>query len=267
MTSEPTPPPVIGAIAEDRAGTTLGIVAEIYADRTTGQTTWLAITAGLHSDTTILAPAAGAVSSTGRVRLPLDATTWSTAPPTPTGRGLLPDEEAALHTHYASDVPTRQAADAAVQPASPAAQESGAMTRSEERLTVRTEVVPTRRAVLRVETTSEQVMVPVTITRQHAYVDYVDIDPADATPVDPALLLNGAATAWSVLTADEPVVTTRPVPVERVRLVTNWVAQQHTVQTQLAHEELAQDFMPAPAEQSTLQPTRSPHVWPADPQR
>lgn len=261
MTSEPTLPPVIGAIAEDRAGMTLGIVAEVYVDRSTGQMTWLAITAGLHSDTTILAPAAGAVSSTGRVRLPIDATTWSTAPATPAGQGLLPGEEAALGAHYGSHPPARQAAGTASRSAPSAfGEEPGEMTRSEQRLTVRTEVVPVRRAVLRVETTSEQVMVPVTLTRQHAYIDYVDIDPADATPVDPALLLDGAATAWSLLTADEPVVTTRPVPVERVRLVTDWVIQQHTVHTQLAHEKVTQDFVPSPAEPSASQPTRSPQV-------
>jgi hypothetical protein len=123
------------------------------------------------------------------------------------------------------------------------------LTRSEERLTVGTEVVPVRRAVLRIDTTTEEVMVPVTITRQHARLEYIDVDPATALPVTQDLLPDdrrtGALSAWVTLTVDEPVVTTRPIPIERVRLVTEWITDQQVITADLAHEEITQDFPPA----------------------
>ena len=110
--------------------------------------------------------------------------------------------------------------------------------RSEEHLHVTTQVVPYGRAVLRIETTTEQVMVPVTVTRQHARVEYLDVDPGAAGPVDLPLgaPTTGATTAWLTLTADEPVVTTRAVPVERVRLATEWVAASQVVHAQVSRE-------------------------------
>jgi len=105
--------------------------------------------------------------------------------------------------------------------------------RSEERLTVTTEVVPYARARLRVETTTEEVLVPVTITRQHARLEYVDAAGAPVA-VPPGPQVSG----WVTLHVDEPVVSTRPVPVERVRLVTGWVAGEQQVQAQVAHEEI-----------------------------
>ncbi|MCO7218340.1 DUF2382 domain-containing protein [Klenkia sp. PcliD-1-E] len=111
-------------------------------------------------------------------------------------------------------------------------------TRTQQQLTVTTEVVPVRRAVLHVETVSEQVMVPVTLTRQQVRVEYDDIDPATAARVLAGQQLDGAVSDWLVLTADEPVITARPVPVERVRLATSWVNATAAVQTQLTHDDV-----------------------------
>ena len=112
--------------------------------------------------------------------------------------------------------------------------------RSEERLTVTTEVVPYARARLRVETTTEEVLVPVTITRQHARLEYVDAAGAPVA-VPPGPQVSG----WVTLHVDEPVVSTRPVPVERVRLVTGWVAGTAQVQAQVAHEVVTEELGPA----------------------
>lgn len=120
------------------------------------------------------------------------------------------------------------------------------LTRSEERLVVTTEAVPVRRAVLRVETTTEEVMVPVTLTRQHVRLEYVDVDPTGAVPVPTEQLLDGAVGDWLVLTADEPVVGTRPVPTERVRLVTSWVSAEQQIQVELAHEDVSVDTTDLP---------------------
>lgn len=272
MSSEPTIPPVIGAIADDRDGTRIGIVAEVIIDDATGTTTWLAITDGLHSTRTMLAPAAGSTTRTGRVRLAVNADAIAAAPRFSQNQHLGPGQESALRRHYGLPLPgghwdtseptadvsgptavTSGPASGTPKPTvtTPALTSQVEVIRSEERLRVRTEVVPYRKAVLRVETTTEEVLVPVTITRQHARVEYLDVDPTTASSSSPDLLiggrLTGATSAWLTLTSDEPVVSTRAVPVSRVRLVTAWVTSTHDVQAQLAHEVVTEEVTGDPS--------------------
>ena len=107
------------------------------------------------------------------------------------------------------------------------------LTRSEERLVVTTEAVPVRRAVRLVSG---------------------DVDPSAAAPGPPAQLPDGAVGDRRVLTADEPVVGTRPVPTERVRLVTSWVTAEQQIQVELAHEDVSVDTTDVPP-RSTGTPT------------
>ncbi|MCW2581629.1 MAG: uncharacterized protein JWQ53_419 [Klenkia sp.] len=269
MSSEPTIPPVIGAIADDRDGTRLGIVAEVYTDDVTGETTWLAITDGLHSTRTTLAPAAGATTRTGRVRLAVSGDAIAAAPRFPQSQRLGPGQETALRRHYGLPLPgtapgTREYVPSHPRPAGDPTAGEVEMIRSAERLLVDTEVVPYRKAVLRVETTTEEVLVPVTITRQHARVEYVDIEPADAPAISPELLIGGRSTgatsAWLTLTVDEPVVSTRAVPVERVRMVTDWVTGTQDVQAEISHEVISNEVIsngdaPMPAPTATARST------------
>ncbi len=124
------------------------------------------------------------------------------------------------------------------------------VTRSEQRLHVDTVREPYARARLRVYQTTEEVLVPVTITRQWARIEYMDLrgtmaaaaDPtlgadreSPPTPVGPA---DGAATPWVTLFVDHPVVTLERRPVERVRLGTSWVAGEQTINEPLSREEV-----------------------------
>ncbi|SCX57932.1 protein of unknown function [Klenkia marina] len=106
-----------------------------------------------------------------------------------------------------------------------------AVTRAEERLDVGVEVIPVGRARLVVETTTEEVLVPVRVTRQRVRVEMGP--PPDTSPVERA---PATASGWLTLHADEPVVTVRSVPVERVRLVTAWVPGETQVTATVAHE-------------------------------
>ena len=117
---------------------------------------------------------------------------------------------------------------------------AAALTRSAERLVVGTQVVPVGRAVLRVETVTEEVLVPVTVTRQRVRVDVVDVDPAAGPATDQLLggTRNGATGAWLTLYDEQPVVTVQAVPTERVRLVTEWVSGSEDVHAELAHDEV-----------------------------
>jgi hypothetical protein len=241
MTSDPVLPPVIGAIADDREGTPLGTVTAVFVDDVTGRPTWVGLTDGLHAapdaaDVAIVAPIADSRLDEGRLRLsvPADAVRSSPRPGAPDR--LSPEEEVTLRDHYAGAAATRAGAD----PSTGIRDRDGAMTRSEERFTVESVTEPWARAVLRIEEVTEEVMVPVTITRQQARIEYLPLrvtDRAGERDADDAARTDRAG-EWVTLYGDQPVVTMERAPLERVRLATSWITEQLPVTDELRREEI-----------------------------
>jgi stress response protein YsnF len=117
-----------------------------------------------------------------------------------------------------------------------------AMTRSEEQLQISMVVEPWTRAVLRIEEVTEEVMVPVTITRQQARVEYLPVTATDSLrtgePLEPGAERPTSTTEWVTLYAEQPSVTLERVPAERVRLRTAWTTEETTVSQQLRREQV-----------------------------
>lgn len=238
MTSQPTQPSVIGAIADDRDGTALGTVTAVFLDDVTGEPTWVGLTDGLHAapdsaDISLVAPIAGAELSGDRLRLAVPAAAVRSAPRPAGSDRLEPAEEDTLREHYADG--TTGAGTATGTP--------GSMTRSEERLTIDSVREPWARAVLRIDTVTEEVMVPVTVTRQRARIEYLPLRATETSAPEPVADEGGAdrSTGWVTLYSDRPVVTVEQAPAERVRLTTSWVTEQQTVTDRLQREEIALD--------------------------
>ena len=257
MTSDPVLPPVIGATADDRNGNALGTVTAVFVDDVTGRPTWVGLTDGPDAapgagDTPLVAPIADAQFSDGRLRLTVDDDAVRRAPRPSAPDRLSPAEEVTLREHYAAG--TRGAAGGRTDTRSTESvgQPAGrtglggdtAMTRSEEQLRVDSVREPWARAVLRVEEVTEEVMVPVTITRQRARIEYLPLRPGDSTTdaagdaVRDAGDHAGRSSDWVTLYADQPVVTLERAPVERVRLTTAWVTEQQAVTDRLRREEI-----------------------------
>lgn len=236
MTSEPALPPVIGAIADDRDGNALGTVTAVFLDDATGQPTWVGLTDGRHAasgaaDMATVAPVTGADFSGGRLRLTVSTEAVHTAPrPAATDR-LSPAEEATLREHYAGSGTTRSGGG------------GDTMTRSEERLQVDTVTEPWTRAVLRVETVTEEILIPVTVTRQQARIEYLPLRGSEGrvSPDGEDAERTGNEIPWVTLYREQPVVTLERVPAERVRLSTSWVTEQQQVSDRLRREEIALD--------------------------
>ena len=108
----------------------------------------------------------------------------------------------------------------------------------EERIDVSTRQVPAERVRLRKEVVTEQVMVPVTIRRERLVVDREPV--AEAPAAGEAPFAPADDVEW-ILWAEEPVVTTRAVPVERVRLRKETSTETVTVTEPLRHEEAVLD--------------------------
>jgi hypothetical protein len=274
MTSEPVLPPVIGAIADDRQGNPVGTVTAVFVDDVTGQPTWVGLTDGLHAapdaaDVAIVAPITDAQFGDGRLRLAVSADAVRSAPRPGAPDRLSPAEEVTLREHYAGGAgrtdtelistsgvesgrtDTERIDVADVQAARAGGPTDTAMTRSEERLAVDTVTEAWTRAVLRIETVTEEVMVPVTITRQQARIEYLPLRVTDGSltggsaqgALDDSDLgapgsRRGRASEWVTLYGDQPVVTLERVPVERVRLTTEWVTEELAVTDRLRREEI-----------------------------
>ncbi|GAB3353930.1 PRC and DUF2382 domain-containing protein [Modestobacter lapidis] len=241
MTSEPELPPVIGAIADDRDGKPLGTVTAVFVDDVTGRPTWVGLTDGLHAapDATavaIVAPITDARLGDGRLRLTVAADAVHSSPRPGAPDRLSPAEEVRLQEHYAGRTGIGIGTDRA------GTVGDRAMTRSEERFSVQSVTEPWTRAVLRIEEVTEEVMVPVTVTRQQARIEYLPLRPtdgrADADTGDAADDRRERATEWVTLYGDQPVVTMERAPLERVRLATSWVTEELPVGGELRHEEV-----------------------------
>jgi stress response protein YsnF len=278
MTSDSALPPVIGAIADDRDGNALGTITTVFVDDVTQRPTWVGLTDGLRTgpeDVPVIAPIADAEYTDGRLRLTVSADAVRSAPVVSQPDRLSPDEEATLLEHYrsvgpagrpgttsdtsdtvtgrgtagdtvaiqgtADDTTPRQgtASDTVAIP-TVAATDSG-MTRTEEQLQVSTVVEPWTRAVLRIEEVTEEVLVPVTITRQQARIEYLPLSRSEGpgTAGDAAAPGTDRPTStsdWVTLYAEQPSVTLERVPAERVRLRTDWVTEETTVSEELRRE-------------------------------
>jgi stress response protein YsnF len=263
MASDSALPPVIGAIADDRDGNALGTVTTVFLDDVTEQPTWVGLTAGLHSspdDVPVIAPLADARYADGRLRLDVPAEAVRAAPRVSQPDRLSPEEEATLLAHYRSPAATppvqRTTAQPPVPPARTAAGTSAdtttgttpgtaadtAMTVTEERLAVTTVVEPWTRAVLRIEEVTEEVMVPVTITRQQARIEYLPVTADRAGTAGDAAPAGAqrptSTTEWVTLYSEQPSVTLERRPVERVRLTTSWATEDTTVTQELRKEQV-----------------------------
>jgi stress response protein YsnF len=252
MASDSTLPPVIGAIADDRDGRPLGTITAVFLDDVTERPTWVGVTDGLHAasdDVPVIAPITDAEYAEGRLRLTVPAEAVRSAPRVAQADRLSPEEEATLLEHYrvALTPPAPRTDTMPVPmtgpPTAPGPATDPTMTRTEEQLRVTTVVEPWTRAVLRIEEVTEEVLVPVTVTRQQARIEYLPLRAGDADrtagePAEPGAQRPTSTTEWVTLWAEQPSVTLQRAPAERVRLSTSWVTEETTVSQELRREQV-----------------------------
>ena len=114
---------------------------------------------------------------------------------------------------------------------------------TEEQLLVDTERVPAQRVRLRKEIVTEEVTVTVVLRHEELVIEREPIQPGD-TPPEAADAPKLDEPMEIVLWAEEPVVTTRAVPTERVRVLRTQGSQQQDLTTQLRRERASFDNAP-----------------------
>jgi uncharacterized protein (TIGR02271 family) len=263
MTSAQTPESFMGRTAVDPQGDKIGKIGQVYVDDVTGQPDWVTVNTGLFGTKEHFAPLQGATTTGDNVVLPFDKDVVKDAPDVADASHLDPDEQDALYTYYAQYLGTTGTGTTGYTETSGTAgytetagttsnvgttgrtegyDTSGpttddAMTRSEEHLNVGTQRVEAGRARLRKFVVTEQQTVSVPVSHEE-----VRIEREPITDANIGNALDGPAISEEehevVLHAEQPVVTTEAVPVERIRLGTETVSETQQVTGQVRKEEV-----------------------------
>ena len=118
----------------------------------------------------------------------------------------------------------------------------GAMTRSEEQLRVATERYAAKRVRVVKYVVTEEVQITVPIRREEIRIEEIPLDDGAAAPTGALDAVGtGGLPETIVLHTERPVVSTEVVPVERVRLRTEWVQEQTQVRDEVRRERVDVD--------------------------
>jgi uncharacterized protein (TIGR02271 family) len=267
---------VIGQDVYDESGSKIGSASEVYLDDETGQPEWLTVRTGLFGTKESFVPIRDADLTNDGLRVPVSKDRVKDAPKIDTDGHLSPQEEQELYRYYGLGADTTTSTTnttgvAGTQTTGVAQTDTtnthgtvgrdtsgpttdNAMTRSEERLSVGTRTEEVGRARLRKYVVSENVTETVPVSREEVRVEREPITDANIGNA-----MDGPAISEEehevVLHAERPVVAKEAVPVERVRLDTQTVTDQETVNETVRKEQIEMD-----GDQATLDRDRDGRI-------
>jgi uncharacterized protein (TIGR02271 family) len=241
----------------DADGNKIGGVGQIYLDDQTGEPSWVTVKTGLFGTSESFVPLPGASLSGSDVVVMHDKDTVKGAPRVAADGDLTPDEEDSLYAYYGlggtSDDDDRAVynrgagydqdsdREATVDSDTSGPTADDAMTLSEEQLRVGTQTREAGRARLRKYVVTENVTQTVPVRREEARIEREPI-----TDANRGQAMSGPAISEDehevVLRGERPVVEKEAVPVERVRLDTETVTDQVTVNEEVRKEQLDTDI-------------------------
>jgi len=232
---------VIGATAYDSDGDKIGKIGQVYLDNASGKPAWATVNTGLFGMKETFVPLQDASFSDEGLRVPYDKDTVKNAPNIDSDGELSPTEENELYRHYSVDVSGTTSDDAThtegtyTETRDTTHDVDDAMTLSEERVEVGTRTEETGRARLRKYVETENVSETVPVTKERAVLEREPITDAnrDRAMDGPEIT---EAEHEVVLHEERPVVEKTTEAVERVRLGTEEVTSQETVNEEVRKE-------------------------------
>jgi uncharacterized protein (TIGR02271 family) len=257
----PDPTQLNGVTVQDSDGGKIGKVTDVYLDDQTSKPEWAAVKTGMFGGHVSLVPLANAEFDGEALKVPYDKDQVKNAPHQDPAQELSPKQEAEIFDHYGvayggETVTAKtggQGKQDSAQTGGKGKQESGqvggpghdtsgentdkAMTRSEEQLHVGTERVHAGTARLRKYVVSEDVTKTVPVRHEEVRVQREPITDANRGEA----MSGGELTEEEhevTLHAEKPVVNKETVPVERVRLGTETVTEEHTVNETVSKEQI-----------------------------
>lgn len=241
----------LGLPIADPAGRRFGRLDELFVGRTSGRPEFGIVVLGDEAEggrERIAVPLHGATRRADALELPIDAERVHSAPRVQAEVDEIPAEAGRLILeHFGLDPDPAEATTSAMPPvAGPrdaGADEDVELIRSEEQLAVETRSRATERVRVRKAVTTEDVTVTVTLRREELIIEREPLAADAGTPVSD-LAFTGEEVVDFVLHAEEPVVTKRAVPVERVRLRRNTIVEQERITDTVRKEHVEVDEAP-----------------------
>jgi uncharacterized protein (TIGR02271 family) len=233
------------ATVYDSDGDKVGKVDVVFEDISTGQPEWVAVRTGLFGSKSSFVPLAAAHLEGDDLRVPYDKSQIKDAPSFDTEQRLSEQDEDQLYRYYEGlgtrfDGRTDSAmtgTTGTVGHDTSGPNTDDAMTRSEEQMRVGTERVETGRARLRKYIVTEQVTQTVPVSHEEVRVEREPITDANREAA-----LDGPELSEEehevTLHAERPVVQKETVPVERVRLEKDQVAEEARVDENVRKEQI-----------------------------
>ncbi len=215
---------VVGQTLVGTDGNKIGEIKDVYLDDATRRPEWFAVKTGMFGSRVSFVPTREASAGDDSIVVPYDKAQVKDAPNAEADGQLSEDEEARLSQHYGISYgeqasPTTFAQGGGTQSRRRADAGSGdsAMTRSEEEVVAGTRQREAKRArlVKYVETEHQNVTVPVKRERAKLVTEPITDENRDEAMSGPDIRENAYE---ATLYEEEPVVETRAVPKERVRL-------------------------------------------------
>ena len=246
-----------GKTAVNSDGEKIGTVEEIYLDAETDQPEWLAVKTGLFGSKISFVPIAEATDAGGDVRVPYSKAQVKDSPHADPDGQLSQQEEGQLYRHYGLDYgesrsdtglaegttrhastngdPTPDGSPGVVGNDVSGRETDGAMTRSEEEVSVGTAQRETGRVRLKKHIVTDQVTQTVPVRREEVRVEREPITDANVDQASSGPELSEEEHEVT-LHAEEVVAEKRVVPKERVRLDKDVLTEQERV-TETARKE------------------------------
>jgi uncharacterized protein (TIGR02271 family) len=239
---------VFGADVYASEGDKIGSVVQVYLDAQSGAPEWVSVRTSLFGRKETFVPLDRATLTGDRLDVPFGKDQVKDAPRIDTDGELSPTDEEQLYGYYGRSAGAQRSGDsrqngqveqsAGHDTSGPTTDD--AMTRSEEHLVAGTRTEQAGTARLRKYVVTEQQRVEVPVSREEVRLEREPI--ADGNVGD---ALDGPAISEEqhevTLHAERPVVTTEAVPVERVRLGKETVAEQETVSGEVRKEQIEFD--------------------------
>lgn len=237
----------VGMTAFDKDGSKIGTVGQVYYDDKTDRPSWVTVNTGLFGTNESFVPLAGARPDGDRLVLAHDKSRVKDAPNIGTDQHLSEKEEAELYRYYG--VSDSESTRGEVRDAGRARTGDQAMTRSEERLNVGTQREQTGKVRLRKHVVTENQQVQVPVSHEEVRLEREPITEANRDRIGRADISEDEQEV--TLHRERPVVGKETVPVERVRLGKETVAETETVKGQVRKEQIEVDETGTPRKPRT----------------
>ena len=249
-----------GGTVNEQDGTKIGSISQVFLDDETARPEWVTVKTGMFGGAESFVPLASATRSDNEVRVAFGKDKVKDAPRVDDANGhLSKEEEAELYRYYGleysdsrsdSGIPAQGAPIAGEQRSGRSDFTEGhdtsgpttdhAMTRSEEQVSVGTERVSAGKARLRKYVVTENVTTTVPVSHEEVRIEREPI--TDENRGDAVAGADITSEEHEVeLTEERIVVDKEVVPVERVRLGTETVTEDHEVTEEVRKEQIDSD--------------------------